>query len=128
MGLRTGNAITLPVADQYAPINNPGQGTSEPISDFFFDNYVNQYTGRNEFRMAPYHRLDLGLQLIRKKSWYTRTIEISVYNAYNRKNPYFYFIGAAGRNGLFAPPGSQRVLRQVTLFPIIPSISYNIKF
>lgn len=124
----TGNAITLPVADQYAPINNPGQGTSDPISNFFFDNYVNQYTGRNEFRMAPYHRLDLGLQLIRKKSWYTRTIEISVYNAYNRKNPYFYFIGAEGRNGLFAPPGSKRVLRQVTLFPIIPSVSYNIKF
>jgi hypothetical protein len=124
----TGQAITLPVADQYAPINRPGQ---EPVADAFssiFTDYVNQYTGRNQFRMAPYHRLDLGVQFIKKKSWYTRTLEFSVYNAYNRRNPYFYFIGAEGRSGLFAPPGSNRVLRQVTLFPVLPSVSYNIKF
>lgn len=124
----TGQAITLPVADQYAPINRPGQ---EPVSDAFssiFTDYVNQYTGRNEFRMAPYHRLDLGVQLVKKKTWYTRTLEFSIYNAYNRRNPYFYFIGAEGRSGLFAPPGSTRVLRQVTLFPVLPSVSYSIKF
>lgn len=124
----TGQAITLPVADQYAPINRPGADPAPNDFTSIFTDYVNQYTGRNQFRMAPYHRLDLGVQLVRKKSWYTRTLEFSVYNAYNRQNPYFYFIGAAGRNGLFAPPGSQRVLRQVTLFPVLPSVSYSIKF
>jgi hypothetical protein len=123
----TGNAITLPVADQYAPINTPGYQRSN-TEDFFFNTYVNQYTGRNEFRMAPYHRLDLGVQFVKQKARHVRTLEFSVYNAYNRRNPYFYFIGAEGRSGFFAPPTSKRVLRQVTLFPIIPSVSYSIKF
>lgn len=123
----TGNAITLPVAEQYAPIHDPAQGGND-VFDFFNQNYVSQYTGRNQFRMAAYHRLDLGMQITKKMKWYTRTIEISVYNAYNRKNPYFYFIGNAGSNSLFPGTGQQRTLKQITLFPIIPSVSYNIKF
>jgi len=123
----TGNAITLPVAEQYAPIHDPSTVQND-IFDFFNQNYVSQYTGRNQFRMAPYHRLDLGMQISKKMKWYTRTIEISVYNAYNRQNPYFYFIGNAGSNSLFPSSGQQRTLKQITLFPIIPTVSYNIKF
>ncbi len=123
----TGNAITLPVAEQYAPIHNPGS-SAEEIFDFFNQNYVSQYTGRNQFRMAAYHRLDLGLQVTKKMKWFTRTLEFSIYNAYNRKNPYFYFIGSAGGTSLFPGTGQQRALKQITLFPIIPSFSYNIKF
>jgi hypothetical protein len=52
---------------------------------------------------------------------YHSTIEISVYNLYNRYNPFFYYIDT--------PVGSTTPkLMQITLFPIIPSISYNVKF
>lgn len=123
----TGNAITLPIAEQYAPIHNPGQ-RDDTFMDFFNLNYASQYTGRNQFRMAPYHRLDIGLQLTKKMRWFTRTLEFSLYNAYNRKNPYFYFIGNAGGSSFLPGTGTQRTLKQVTLFPVIPSFSYNIKF
>jgi hypothetical protein len=43
--------------------------------------------------MGAYHRMDIGIQFHKKKRWGERTWEISFYNAYNRKNPFFYFIG-----------------------------------
>jgi hypothetical protein len=109
----TGNAITLPIASYEALIHNPGNSSSYPTQ-------VSEYTEKNGFRMAPYHRLDLGVQFHKTKKHGIRTIELSIYNTYNRKNPYFYFI-ATNSNG-------SSVLKQVSLFPIIPSISYNFKF
>jgi len=69
--------------------------------------------------MAAYHRFDLSIQFTKQKKYFERTWEISVYNLYNQKNPYFYYV---------QQEMNQNVLKQVTLFPMIPSISYNIKF
>jgi hypothetical protein len=78
------------------------------------------YTARNDFRMASYHRMDFGLQITKKLDWYIRTFELSVYNVYNRMNPYFYYTSTDSKGNVN--------LKQITLFPIIPSISWNIKF
>ncbi|MBP7512415.1 MAG: TonB-dependent receptor, partial [Bacteroidia bacterium] len=112
----TGNAITLPVAEYNAPIHEPGKNS-------FGNNYysVSQYTDKNQFRMAPYHRMDFGIQVQKKLKHWVRTWEFSIYNLYNRYNPYFYFIG-------YETNTNNRVLKQVTLFPIVPSLSWNIKF
>lgn len=69
----SGNAFTIPVGRYII------QG-----------NIVNQYGKVNEFRMPPYHRLDLSLNrkiIVRQK--YMSELNISVYNIYNRVNPYF---------------------------------------
>ena len=113
----TGNAITLPVSSYYAPVNNPGN--SNQYSYGYFSD-VSEYTEKNSFRMASYHRLDVGVQFHKTKKHGVRTIELSIYNMYNRKNPYFYYIESYS-NGT-------SVLKQVSLFPIIPSISYNFRF
>ena len=118
----TGNAITMPVAEYNSPVHSPGISNGNN----FFGNYVSQYTGRGEFRMAPYHRMDLGLRITRKFNKYNRTVELSIYNLYNRFNPFFYYIGYEDSFGFGS--SQKRVLRQVTLFPLIPSISYHIKF
>lgn len=118
----TGNAITLPVAEFIAPIHTPGQSLNN--NSGFLGEFVSEYTGRNQFRMAPFHRLDLGIQFVKQNLKTTRTWEISVYNLYNRFNPYFYYIGYENNFGL----SGRRVLKQVSLFPILPSISYHIKF
>lgn len=118
----TGNAITLPIGEYNAPIHQPGKSTNQYMSQ-----YVSQYTGRNQFRMAPYHRWDIGLQIHKKNPKTVRTIEISLYNAYSRQNPFFYYIGSKS-GGLSPSSGSDRVLKQISLFPIIPSISWNLKF
>jgi hypothetical protein len=110
----TGNAITLPVAKYDAPIDLPGQ--------VYFPgfNTVSEYTDRNAFRMAPYHRFDMGLQIQKKKKLWIRTWEFSIYNLYNRYNPFFYDITYNLEN--------VAQLTQISLFPIIPSLSWSIKF
>ncbi|MBS9766808.1 MAG: TonB-dependent receptor, partial [Flavobacteriaceae bacterium] len=112
----TGNAVNLPSA-QYEP---EFQGKS-----FSYKNRYRalSYGNKNSFRMRAYHRLDLGIQFHKKRKTYERTWEISVYNAYMRKNPFFYQI-----NEGIVKDSKRNRLNQVSLFPIIPSISYNIKF
>lgn len=109
----TGNAITLPVSSYVAPLHNlhphPSMGYSE----------YSEYTAKNGFRMASYHRFDFGIQFHKTKKRGVRTWEFSIYNLYNRKNPYFYFIESTAKGN---------VLKQISLFPIIPSFSYNFKF
>lgn len=74
----------------------------------------------NGVRLPDYHRLDLGVT----KEWDAygkkRALSISIYNAYGRKNPYLVYakIRKDGTTGL----------KQLTLFPIIPSVSYRISF
>lgn len=112
----TGNAITLPVAQAYMPNHIPG------VDMGFIDNrQVTLYTERNAFRMAAFHRLDLGVQFTKKLDKAEQTIEVSVYNAYNRQNPFFYYVN-------YSSSGNRRVLTQVSLFPLIPSITYSLKF
>lgn len=111
----TGNAITLPIASYDAPIHSPSGN-----SNYYNGGSVSQYTSRNSFRMAPYHRMDIGLQISKKMKWWIRTWEFSVYNVYNRLNPYFYYTANT--------PSGDVELRQITLFPLIPSVSWNIKF
>jgi len=120
----TGNAITL------------------PVERYFYENrVVDVYGDRNSFRMAPYHRADISF------TWYSKTSKIkfdpetgeekevpkkfrsnwnfSVYNLYNRQNPYFIYFGNDGQLG----SGSFQVKAyQVSLFPVLPSITWNFEF
>ncbi|MBQ9638519.1 MAG: TonB-dependent receptor [Bacteroidales bacterium] len=78
---------------------------------------------RNNFRMPSYHRMDIGLNFHKQKKHGVRTWNISVYNVYNRKNPYIVYTRTV--SGL---SGSRMALMQLSLFPIIPSVSYTFKF
>ena len=69
--------------------------------------------------MNPYHRFDLGVNFHKQKKNYERTISLSIYNLYNRKNPFFVYLDEEP---------DQTVARQVSLFPIIPTLTYNIRF
>jgi hypothetical protein len=116
----TGNAITFGQSQQLTP---------ELIQNFYFfplgipntDFYFTQlYNGRNGFRMPAFHKLDVGVNLIKRKSKGTRTWFFGVYNLYNQANPFFLFYK---RNNV-----NQVSLHQLTLFPIIPSFSYSFVF
>ncbi len=104
----TGNTFTAPVAR----ILLPGQGNFGQVFERFSD--------RNGLRMPAYHRMDLGFNWHKKTSWGERTWNISIYNVYSRNNPFFLYISENFQ-------GDKRV-NQVSLFPIIPSISYQFKF
>lgn len=111
----TGNAITLPIGTFSSPVHSVRQNGSLNAGGT-----ASLYTARNDFRMAPYHRMDVAVQFTKQMPFWIRTWEFSVYNAYNRLNPYFYFVSSE--------PSGDVVLKQITLFPLIPSLSWNIKF
>lgn len=119
----TGNAITLPLARYSARPHDPataegyGQGAFSGINT----NWREDFGEKNSFRMAAYHRLDLAIQFVKQLKRATRTFEFGVYNAYNRYNPFFYFIETNPQSG-------EGTLKQITLFPLIPSVSCNWKF
>ncbi len=107
----TGNAITLP-------------------EKFFLIEGVltQQFSEINKYRLAPYHRLDFSATYspVPKKArkWQSNWV-FSVYNVYSRKNPYFYYYNQTGSAFL----GTLEVqAKQVSLFPVIPSVTYNFKF
>ena len=126
----TGNAVTLPLSEYTATEHLPGD-LRDPSDPDFFESHqispsgpvVKDYSQKNNFRMAAYHRFDLGIQFLKEKKWGERTWEISVYNVYNRKNPFYYYIQYNIINGK-----EHGVLNQVSLFPVIPSVTYSFRF
>ena len=119
----TGNAITLPLATYFAEEHSPGVD-----NDYTWYRTMDDYGEKNSFRMAAYHRLDLGIQVHKKFEKYERTWEFSVYNAYNRHNPFFYYITQDYNWDPQQGDTYQNKLKQVSIFPFIPSLSWSIKF
>ena len=132
----TGNAFTLPQS-RYTPLTNNTSPTisynqnSSSIStnSLISAGAVNDYGPKNSFRAEAYHRFDLSLQFHKKKRRHERTWELSIYNLYNRRNPFFYNLTTrqtTDANG--RPTGNETVLRRISIFPIVPTLSYNFKF
>ena len=106
-----------------------GNATSLPEKFYLVEGVLTQqFSSINQYRLAPYHRLDLSAtyqpeplkERKIKSSW-----SFSLYNAYSRKNPYFLYFDQTG--SAFA--GTLKVqAKQVSLFPVIPSVTYNFKF
>ncbi len=100
-----------------------------PAESFvFIENKLNiLYAGRNTSNLPDYHRLDLSLTYTpkQKKEYqkFKSTWNLSIYNVYNRKNPFFIFYDSDVDNG-----ATSLQAFQVTIFPIIPSISWNFKW
>ncbi len=91
-------------------------------SDFYFvDVYL--FSSKNNERLQDFHKLDLSVKFKKehnKKRRYTSTLSIDIYNVYNRKNASFYVIKKTSDN--------EDKQYKICLFPIIPSVSYSLKF
>ena len=111
----TGNTATLGL-QQFE-----GQTISALYGDYGYTNTYDYIESRNNFRMPSYHRMDISVNFHKKRRYGVRTWNISVYNLYNRQNPLIIYRGY--KKNTFTP-----VLKQLSLFPIIPSVSYIYKF
>jgi hypothetical protein len=108
-----------------------GQALSVPTGYYFSSGSLDSkfqipidYLGtRNSFRADAYHRLDVSAQFHKRKKWGERYWEIGIYNAYNRRNPLYYYV-----KDEYSPQGRIATLEKKSLFPVIPSISYNFRF
>ncbi|MCO6498950.1 MAG: carboxypeptidase-like regulatory domain-containing protein [Vicingus serpentipes] len=116
-----------------------GSAVTFPTGKYVVDNQtINLYSDRNASRMPNYHRMDIGMTLENKKfkeqinaetgemekikkkvesSW-----NFSVYNLYGRENAYSIDF----RENEDDPTKTEII--QLSLFKIIPSISYNFRF
>lgn len=95
----TGSSITLP-----SGIFKGSNGEAIPI-----------YGQRNSYRMKPFHRADISIKFSKQKRFHERAWVIGIYNVYSRSNPIFIYQD----NGQY---------KQLSLFKIIPSVSYQFKF
>lgn len=107
----TGNAISLPTA-KYSGMPR----------DHYYSNNIYYYGDRNSYRMSAYHRLDASITFHKKTRWGERSWVFGVYNAYNRRNPFYLYIDESGEYG------QEGQFKQVSLFPVIPSFSYRFNF
>jgi len=124
----TGNAVTLPTATYPAENLYDYLGLTVPPSDHFWNSLYNieNYGKKNDFRMKPFHHLDIGVQFIKPHTKKGQSIfEISIYNVYNHHNPFFYFIGESYNDQTHEWTTQ---LQSLSIFPIIPTFTYHFKF
>jgi hypothetical protein len=112
----TGNAITLPTGRMPFRIGYDAQN-NEP--KFVF---IDLYDKINSYRLPSYHRADISFTYTHKKTekWES-SWNFSVYNIYNRANPFFVY---------FLPDIEKQEVKayMVYLFPILPAVAWNFKF
>lgn len=104
-----------------------GNNMTPPLSYFFIGgNILTEYGPKNSFRLPPYHRMDISANYSGKKhKKYESGWSFSVYNLYNRYNPYYIYISKEG-NAFEGKITTQA--KQVSLFPMLPSVTWNFKF
>ena len=100
---------------------NTGIKATIPLSSYtdIQGNTVTRYSKRNDFEYPSYHRLDISANWKKKTKWGHRNWGFSIYNAYNRRNPFFIY---------FSSSEGQRTATQVSVFQILPSFHYNFSF
>lgn len=104
-----------------------GQAFTFPVAQYSLGDWGNPmfyYSEKNGYRLPAYHRLDLNFS--HKFSWFgwAWRASINVYNAYNRMNPFSRYLEYD-----YAPNGeSTWKLKQVTLFPILPTFGISFAF
>lgn len=110
----TGSAYTL--ASGRVPVFEGGT---------LYDGIYYDFTTRNNYRLGNYHRLDVSASRHKTKHWFGKKVEtewvFGAYNLYSRRNPYFVYLTTDAAT-------KQPVAKQVSLLPIVPSVSWNFKF
>jgi hypothetical protein len=116
----SGRPITIP---NYI-IKLPDTTFPYELKDAESGDYLLLTTDRANYRTKAFHKLDLSFMY---NFWlfnrFKSSISFGVYNAYNRKNPFTYFI----QNGKTSE-GSTPELKVLSLFPTLPSVSLSVEF
>lgn len=100
------------------------------------------YDRRNNYKLKPSHQLDMSINFNKKLKHCTRTLNISVVNVYNKKNQDLVYAKRKTMHkeitiedpetGIYytkeQETGKKTVLKQTSIIPIIPAISYTIRF
>ena len=113
----TGKPITVPTYVYPKPTNS---GESQWTSGI---KYIE--TERNNYRMRDFHKLDISfVKKYRAFKRYEGTFTAGLYNVYNQNNPYLYFVESVqNKDNSYTP-----TLKSLSVFPIMPSFNWLVKF
>ena len=102
-----------------------GQPTTYPNGQYVYNGVsVPNFSSRNQDRLPTYHRLDVSAiykPKPNKKTGYQSSWVFGIYNIYNRFNAASISFGENRMSG-------QNEATQLSIFGIVPSVSYNFKF
>jgi outer membrane receptor for ferrienterochelin and colicin len=116
----TGRPITMPTS----VIAPRGINIQSIDNGYMNDIFIPIITERNNYRMKDFHRLDIAFSHKYKAfGKYDGLFSVGIYNVYNRANPYLYYIDTQNVNGTPKP-----VLKSLSIFPILPSVSWSVRF
>ena len=105
-------------------VYNSGQAFTAPSAKYeIIDNYIYYYAERNGYRAPDYHRLDISATWSKKicGGRLTREWAFGVYNLYNRYNPFLIRFEDS-------QSGKRTKATQYSLFGIVPSVAFSIKW
>ena len=103
-------------------IFNTGQAFTAPSGKYQIeDNWIYYYAERNGYRAPDYHRLDVSAVWTKKNKHSSHEWSFSIYNLYNHYNPYLI-------NFEDSENGNRTRAVQYSLFGIVPSVAFSIKF
>lgn len=125
--LASGNCGSLGY-DEFATDEVGGVGPEAGLEHWSYANYL---PNRNNYRMPMYNRMDIGCNLYRESKRHRGTSiwNFSIYNVYNRRNPFMILVDSESEYDYEKEQWkSWPVLKKVSIFPIIPSVSYTYKF
>ena len=109
-----------------------GNTMTVPLGYYLYmGSVVTEFSDRNEYRVNPYHRLDISVDwTIKKTSKFETGLNFSIYNVYNRQNPFLVFFETTVTtdDGDLTSFSMQNHAYQMSLFPIIPSVMWTFKF
>lgn len=108
-----------------------GQAYTMPTStyiwrdDFNYNDEKYQFSERNGVRLPAYHRMDLNFMYKFEAYKLPWVLSINIYNVYDRRNPFAWYI-----NNEYDPNtgDTSKKLKQITLFPIIPTLGLSFEF
>ncbi|MCH5241539.1 MAG: TonB-dependent receptor plug domain-containing protein [Muribaculaceae bacterium] len=80
------------------------------------------YSERNSYMTPPSHRLDVSARYVKEGEKFTSIVSFGVYNLYAHQSPFVIYF----EDDPTKPSGTRAVQR--SLFSILPSISYTLKF
>jgi hypothetical protein len=115
----TGNAVTL----SGTKISNLTPSANNHNFLRSFESQYEVFGQRNNFRLRPYHRMDIGMNFTKQKKYYERIWSFGAYNAYANNNPFFIYYEREYINQKI-----ETNLKQVALFPLVPYLTYTVNF
>ena len=104
-----------------------GSAYTPPVGIYILgENMIQEYGPHNSARMPDYHRLDVSATYEFKSAGrFRHSLNVSVYNVYARRNPLY-------RDLQFHADSEDKTfimeLKNISLYSLVPSLSYTFKF